>query len=149
MSEKKKKLKVGKESVVMGDVEGEVGDGSVVIGATDNRGNVILNQSMAIGKGAYAGHNSIAIGAYAGAGASFVEDFNKLGNLIISSNNKDAIKNYEIVRGELTKDVSAVDKGKLKKSWDLLRNLGAINGIIEVTTKIKPVIDQIIDGTIL
>lgn len=58
-----KKLKVGKDSVVMGNVNGEVGDGSVVIGPTDNQGNTILNQSMAVGRGAKAGPGSIALGA--------------------------------------------------------------------------------------
>ena len=64
----KKKIKTGKDSVVIGDVSGEVGDGSVVIGATDANGNVILNQPMAVGRNAKAGPGSIAIGAGAGAG---------------------------------------------------------------------------------
>ncbi|MGD8230145.1 MAG: hypothetical protein PVI20_20380, partial [Desulfobacteraceae bacterium] len=58
-----KRLDVGKDAVVMGDVSGNVGDGSVVIGPTDNRGNVILNQPMAVGRNAHAGPGSIAIGA--------------------------------------------------------------------------------------
>lgn len=66
----KKKLNVGNESVAMGDVSGNVGNGSVVIGATDSKGNTILNQPMAVGKNAYAGPGSIAIGANAGAGAN-------------------------------------------------------------------------------
>ena len=61
-------LEVGEDSVVIGNVKGKVGSGSVVIGATDNKGNVILNQSMAVGRNAKAGKNSIAIGANAGAG---------------------------------------------------------------------------------
>jgi hypothetical protein len=64
------KMKVGRESVVMGTVPQniEVGDGSVVIGATDNCGSTNLTTPMAVGKGAFAGPRSIAIGAYAGAG---------------------------------------------------------------------------------
>ena len=64
------KLSVGKDSVVIGNVEGTVGDGSTIVGATDNKGNTILNQEMAVGRGAQAGPGSIAIGAGASAGAS-------------------------------------------------------------------------------
>ena len=62
---------VGNDSVVMGQVSpnARIGDRSVVIGATDTHGNTILTQPMAVGTGACAGPRSIAIGAYAGAGA--------------------------------------------------------------------------------
>lgn len=63
-----KNLNVGNDSVVIGNVAGNIGNGSVVIGPTDNKGNVILNQPMAVGRNARAGHGSIAIGAHAGAG---------------------------------------------------------------------------------
>ncbi|WP_157958604.1 hypothetical protein [Salinicola sp. CPA57] len=65
-----KKPKVGNDSVVMGKVSEDlqVGDRSVVIGATDERGNVILTNPMAIGHGARAGKGSIAIGSGAMAG---------------------------------------------------------------------------------
>ena len=69
MSDKEKKLNVGTDSVVMGDVSGNVGDRSVVVGPTDNKGNTILNQPMAVGHGAHAGPGSIAIGAGASAGS--------------------------------------------------------------------------------
>jgi len=63
-------MKTGKDSVVIGNVppNSEVGEGSVVIGATDANGNTIINQPMAVGRGAKAGKNSISIGAYASAG---------------------------------------------------------------------------------
>jgi len=71
------KLEIGDESVVMGNVSsGRVGNRSVVIGPTDNRGNTIVNQPGAYGYGAHAGPGSIAVGAYAGAG-SVVEDNKK------------------------------------------------------------------------
>ena len=65
-------MKVGKDSVVMGNVspDSSVGDRSVVVGATDERGNTILNKPMAVGHGAKAGPDSIAIGAQASAGAA-------------------------------------------------------------------------------
>ena len=63
-------MKTGKHSVVIGNVptNSNIGEGSVVVGATDARGNTILNQPMAVGFGAKAGPNSIAIGAFASAG---------------------------------------------------------------------------------
>ena len=66
-------LEVDKDSVVMGNVppNTKVGEGSVVIGPTDNKGNTIINTpNTAIGRGAKAGPGSIAIGARAGAGAA-------------------------------------------------------------------------------
>lgn len=64
-------MKTGKHSVVIGNVPGDstIGEGSVVIGATDANGNTILNMPMAVGYRARAGAGSIAIGAFAGAGA--------------------------------------------------------------------------------
>ena len=59
---------VGKDSVVMFAPNAHVGDGSVVIGATDGNGSTILRETMAVGRGAYAAPGSIAIGAGAGAG---------------------------------------------------------------------------------
>lgn len=53
----------GKDAVRIGRVEGDVGDGSVVIGATDQHGNTVLNQPMVIGKDARGGPDSIVIGA--------------------------------------------------------------------------------------
>jgi hypothetical protein len=65
--------KVGKDSVVYGHVQHRnVGDRSVVIGPTDNRGNTILRPApggTAIGAGAKAGPYSLSVGAGAGAGA--------------------------------------------------------------------------------
>lgn len=63
---------VGNDSVVMGLVSSnaQVGDRSVVIGATDAHGNTILNQPMVVGHDAHGGPNSIVIGADAGGGQS-------------------------------------------------------------------------------
>ncbi|MDB4491477.1 hypothetical protein N9260_00470 [bacterium] len=69
----KKKIETGKDSAVIGDVQGTVGDGSVVIGATDSKGNTIINQPMAVGRGASSGPGTIAIGAGASAGSNVVQ----------------------------------------------------------------------------
>ncbi len=65
-------MKIGEDSVVVGNVapDTNIGDRSVVIGPTDENGNTIINKPMAIGYGAKAGPNSIAIGAHASAGAA-------------------------------------------------------------------------------
>jgi hypothetical protein len=79
------RLDVGKDAVVMGHVSGNVGDGSVVVGATDSNGNTILTNPMAIGYGAQASPGSIAIGA--GAKAGSITDAT-----LISSNNSPIIQ---------------------------------------------------------
>jgi hypothetical protein len=77
--------RIGKDTVVYGNVpHDDIGDGSVVIGATDSNGNTIIQGApgglaagsgaqaapggIAIGKGARAGYESISIGAHAGGG---------------------------------------------------------------------------------
>jgi len=82
MNDKPQKLNVGKDSVVMGRVTGNVGDGSVVIGPLDDRGNVILSGTMAIGRKARAGHNCISIGANALANAGSIT-FAQLGSELL------------------------------------------------------------------
>jgi hypothetical protein len=69
-------LSVGDESVVVGRVapNTRVGNRSTIVGATDDRGNTILNTPMAIGHGAYAGPGSVAIGTGAGSGARATDD---------------------------------------------------------------------------
>lgn len=55
----------------MGNVTADsIGDGSVVIGPTDSRGNTVINTPMAVGRDAAAGPGSIAIGAGAMAGGT-------------------------------------------------------------------------------
>ena len=123
---KERKLRVGKDSVVMGDVSGEVGDGSVVIGPTDNRGNTILNTSMAIGRGAHAGPGSIAIGAGAGAGSAVVHAFQEIGNLIQSSGDGELIRQFiELVRA-LNNDKR--DKSLIQRLWDGIKSAAVLNG---------------------
>jgi hypothetical protein len=66
-----KGISVGKDSVAMGRIPdgSKIGDGSVVVGATDINGNTVLNQGgLAVGRGATTDPTSIAIGAGAHAG---------------------------------------------------------------------------------
>jgi len=89
VDKKPQKLDVGKDAVVIGHVSGAVGDGSVVIGATDERGNTIINQPMAVGRGAQAGPGSIAIGAGACAGVSLPVLAVHLTDLVTAMNERD------------------------------------------------------------
>jgi hypothetical protein len=71
MADDPNKRRIGKDAVVVGNVSADsIGDGSVVIGPTDNRGNTVINTPMAVGRDAKAGPGSIAIGAGANAGGS-------------------------------------------------------------------------------
>lgn len=74
----KNKINIGEDSVVIGNVTGNVGNRSVIIGATDSNGNTIINQPMAVGYNAKAGPGSIAIGANAGAGSDIFFLLNNL-----------------------------------------------------------------------
>ena len=103
-------MKVGKDSVVIGNIpsDSHVGDGSVVIGATDSRGNTIINQPMAVGRGAQAGPGSIAIGAFAGAGVTQQQSLVDLQNalqqfaeLVVAQNNKALVQEFEKLKSAL------------------------------------------------
>jgi hypothetical protein len=74
--QRRQAMKVGKDSVVMGNVpaDAEIGEGCTIIGATDALGNTTLNTTMAVGKGAYAGPGGIAIGTGAGAAGAPEKD---------------------------------------------------------------------------
>ena len=62
MVNKPQNLDAGEESVVIGNIEGSIGNRSTIIGATDTNGSTILNHPMAVGHNASAGQNAIAIG---------------------------------------------------------------------------------------
>jgi len=127
MAKKKKKINVGKDSVVIGDVSGEIGDGSVVIGPTDSKGNVILNQPMAVGRNAHAGPGSIAIGAGAGAGSNIDAVFGNLGQIIEASGNKEHIDAYMELIQEINKPNK--DKNKISKLWKFFETLATLDGV--------------------
>lgn len=133
--EPRKKITVGKDSVVIGNVSGNVGDGSVVIGPTDTFGNVTLNQSMAIGKNAYASEGSIAIGANAGAGNELASVIHQIKLIIYRTGNDSAIEKFNIFEKELKKE--SPSKSILKSSWETLKNIGSVNGMIGIVQKLE------------
>ena len=138
----KNKFKVGKDSVVIGNINNNsyIGDNSVVIGLTDAHDNVILNTNMAIGRGAFAGSNSIAIGAGAGAGASSETGvvLHQISLILEKTNDPALINLLALFRNELNKP--APDKTLLNKLWDGIKAAGTFNDAIGLTDKIAAVI---------
>lgn len=133
-----KKLQVGKDSVVIGNINGNIGDGSVVIGATDSKGNVILKQSMAIGKNAYASEGSIAIGANAGSGSDLTNLLHQIKLTIDKTGDTSAIEKFYLFNEQLHKENP--DRNILKSSWEVLKNFASINGMIGIAERIQHIL---------
>jgi hypothetical protein len=134
-------MKIGKDSVVMGNVPSnlEAGEGCVIIGATDERGNTSFTQTMAVGRNAQAGPDSIAIGAGAGAnaggGINLVAALHELSTFAQQSNNQQALSELTKILSELNKQQP--DKSFILKSWDAVKALGSINGAHALLSKIS------------
>jgi len=130
---KKIELDVGTDAVVIGRVSGKIGEGSVVIGATDSRGNVVLTQPMAVGRNAQAGPGSIAIGANASAGVTLSGMLAELRGIIEASDNAD----LKLTFHELTIGLRRAqkDKAKIRQLWEALRASATLNGAIGLVAK--------------
>ena len=131
MENRPRKLNVGIDSVVIGNVAGDVGNGSVVIGPTDNRGNTIINTPMAVGRGAFAGPGSIAIGAGAGAGTGASLPFlvNQLSDAVAQTNDPKITARFNELIAELAGENGTLDKTKARSILDQFRNLATLNGV--------------------
>lgn len=135
--DEKNKLNIGEDSVVIGNVPYQnVGNRSVVIGPTDSNGNTILNGTMAIGYSASAGENSIAIGAYAGAGSDF---FHLLENLEYSVEKNGGENEKELIK-ELKKELKSThpDKVFLEKIWKKLNDFKWTVETVMLIQQIEP-----------
>jgi NDP-sugar pyrophosphorylase family protein len=141
---KKKKINVGKDSVVIGNVSGNIGDGSVVIGPTDSHGNVILNQSMAVGRNAFLGPGSIAIGANAGAGsgAEISGILRTIETIIQEKNDVELLDKFQDFIIELNKPQK--NKSLISDLWDVIKTSATLNGAISLTQKISVLIEDIV-----
>lgn len=134
-------MKVGKDSVVIGSVppNTQVGDYSVVIGATDARGNTMINSPMAVGRGAHAGPGSIAIGAFANAGAATIAELQtnlgQFAELLAAQHNAALTQEFERFRAALQQ--SPPDKSLILKAWEGVRSLASINGAHTLLAKIS------------
>ena len=140
---KEMRVIVGKDSVVIGNITGNVGDGSVVIGATDANGNTILNQSMAIGRNAFASEGSIAIGANAGAGSEIGNIIHQVKLIIDKTGDDSAIQKFNLFQMELSKQKP--NQNVLKSTWGFLKNIGSINGMIGIVKRIEELYPYLIE----
>ena len=135
-------MKIGKDAVVIGHVPAhtEVGDGSVIIGATDSHGNTIINQPMAVGRGATAGPGSIAIGAFAGAGllplsSALVADVHQLAELVAQQNSAIISSEFEKFRAELAQDNPR--RSAVMGAWEGVKAAATINGAHALLLKLS------------
>ena len=133
MSNSERKLSVGDDSVVMGNVSGTVGHRSVVIGPTDNRGNTIINQSMAVGHNAHASPGSIAIGANAGAGSEMGAVLAEIGKIIGPTGDQELIKAFNDLCHELNSPQK--DKSTITRLWNTIKTAAALNGFIGLVSR--------------
>ena len=136
-------MKVGKDSVVIGNIpsDSQVGDGSVVIGVTDSRGNTIIDQPMAVGRGAQAGPGSIAIGAFAGAGVTqqqlpvdLQNAFQQLAVLVAAQNNLDLIQKFEELKAAL--EAPTPNQNAVLTAWEGVKALATMGGAHNLLAKI-------------
>ncbi len=130
-------MKVGNDTVVIGNVPSntEVGDGSVVIGATDSNGNTILNTPMAIGRNANAGPGSIAIGAGANAGSahSLAAELHELTLMAVRADDGETAAQLEAIRAELMKPQP--DRSFIARVWDGVKIAASLNGAHALVAK--------------
>jgi hypothetical protein len=135
-------MKIGKDAVVIGNVppHAEVGDGSVIIGATDAYRNTIITQSMAVGRGAMAGPGSIAIGAFAGAGlfassSRLSADVQRLRELVAQQNSETITMEFEKLRAALAQ--ANPRRSVVMSAWEGVKAAAAINGAYSLLSKLS------------
>ena len=123
-------MKLGKDNVIIGSVPSdlEVGDGNVIIGATDDRGNTIINTPMAVGRDAQAGPDSIAIGAGAKAGSAVTlgEAIQKLINIAEAAQDRESVALLTQIDTELEK--AEPDKSIILRAWNAVQAAASIAG---------------------
>jgi hypothetical protein len=134
MSDKDKKIKVGKDAVVIGDVSGEIGNGSVVIGPTDDRGNTTLNQPMAVGRGAKASRGSIAIGAGASAGSELFHLIDALRSVPEIKGDEALVSTIEAFKAELRKPTPVLET--VNKLWSIIQASATAGGALSLVQQI-------------
>jgi len=127
-------IKTGKDSVVIGNVSGEIGEGSVVIGATDERGNTIINQPMAVGRGASAGPGSIAIGAGASAGSNVLHLIDTLKAVPEVQNDTTLLSAIDALAKELEK--RNPEPTTIQSLWSVIKASATIGGAVSLIQQI-------------
>ncbi|MCH8839195.1 MAG: hypothetical protein IH831_00675 [Planctomycetes bacterium] len=149
MDIKPRKLNVGHFSVVMGNVTGNVGNGSVVIGPTDDRGNTIINTPMAVGRGASAGPGSIAIGAGAHAGVSpqlveLVNQVNQLSDIVEKTEDDATATEFNKLITALEGENGRPDILKVSTIMQQLRSMATLAGAISLVDRIPELLTNLL-----
>jgi hypothetical protein len=135
-------MKTGKHSVVIGNVptSSNIGEGSVVIGATDSHGNTFITTPMAVGYGAKAGHGSIAIGAFAGSGLpdlsfppELQSEMESLVNVAVRQSNQQLISAIEKLTAELRQPMPK--KSAVLTSWEAVKAIATVDGAYNMLAK--------------
>ena len=117
------------------------GNGNTVVGSTDNNGNTVLNQSssIAVGIGASAGKDSIAIGAYAGAGIDIFESLFLLKSKVLEEKDDVTATKIDELIQELKK--TEKDSSKISTLWGVIfENASKIKDVLELVKIITPLI---------
>ena len=132
-------MKVGKDSVVMGNVPAnvEVGDRSVVVGPTHGT-DTILNTPMAVGHNASAAPDSIAIGAGASAGFNLPAAVHQLTRLAQQANDSIALGHLTQISSGLAKPQP--NRSIILKAWEGVKAAGSLNGAHGLLVKIAAVL---------
>ena len=118
-----------------------------MVGPTDDRGNTILNQPMAVGFGATAGLNSISIGAFAGSGLkspAFPDGINdEMKELLLFATqhqNKALLVELEKLSDELKQDKPA--RNVMPKAWEGVEKLAQLAGAHDLVTRASTAISK-------
>ncbi len=145
MDNRPRKLNVGIDSFVIGNVTGDVGNGSGVIGPTDDRGNTVINTLIAVGRRAFEGPGCLAIGAGAGsgAGASLAFLINQLSDAVALTNDPQVIDKFNELISELEGAKGTVDTAKARSILDHFRNLATLNGVRSLIERSQCCSDEI------
>lgn len=140
-------MDIGSRTVVYGNVAPnlKVGDDSVVVGPTDNQGNVSLTGTMALGAYAKAGGSSISVGYKAGAAseAPSLEEIKELLYSLIEAavQQKNSVSLLELHELSAELDKENPDVSILRKCWAGVESfataVGAYEGVIQMGEFLK------------
>jgi hypothetical protein len=129
---------MGDDNTIIGNVNpGKMGNGNTIIGPTDEKGNVILNQSMAVGRNAKAGEGSIAIGAGAMSGPGLFDSLEQLFQIM----QKNGISEADLIQN-LAEELSKPSENKnvIMNLWGKIEAAVTVGEGIELAMKVKQLI---------
>ncbi len=135
-------IHMGDDNTIIGDVTlRSMGSGNTIVGATDDRGNTILNRGgTAIGRGARADSTSIAIGAGAGAGnGALLTLLAELENgLRAEGETEDAWRTVEVFDAVRSNDAS-----RARRVWGAIKVAATLEELAALVARITPLIHHL------